>query len=305
MARPVNPLIIDAAQHQELEQMIKRPTTPQREVRRARIVLLRAEGKSQETVAAQIGVNRPVVAKWEKRFREAGLVGWAEARRSGQKPSVEVAIRAQIVTEVTQPPTGRTRWSSRAMAKAKGVSAHTVQRLWRANDLKPHLRRTFKLSRDRNFEAKFWDVIGLYLNPPDRALVLCCDKKSQCQALERTQPGLPLGIGHITTATHDYTRHGTVTLFAALGYLDGKIMRRTASRHTHREGLGFLQHILLGEKSYLRHRRVPKGQLWLGTLLCTAGIFLLLPFTQMIASMGKKPNDLFTVEVAAPPRLRP
>ncbi|MCC5025055.1 MAG: IS630 family transposase [Candidatus Synoicihabitans palmerolidicus] len=243
MARPVNPLIIHAAQHQELEQMIKRPTAPQREVRRARIVLLRAEGKSQEPVAAQIGVNRPVVAKWEKRFREAGLAGWAEARRSGRKPSVDVAIRAQIVTEVTQPPAGRTRWSSRAMAKAEGVSAHTVQRLWRANDLKPHLRRTFKLSRDRNFEAKFWDVIGLYLNPPDRALVLCGDEKSQCQALERTQPSLPWGIGHIKTATHDYTRHGTVTLFAALGYLDGKIMRRTASRHTHREWLGFLQHI--------------------------------------------------------------
>ncbi|MCC5023825.1 MAG: helix-turn-helix domain-containing protein [Candidatus Synoicihabitans palmerolidicus] len=115
MALPINPLIIDAAQHQELEQMIKRPTTPQRKVRRARIVLLRAEGKSQEPVAAQIGVNRPVVAKWEKRFREAGLTGWAEARRSGRKPSVDVAIRAQIVTEVTQPPAGRTRWSSRAM----------------------------------------------------------------------------------------------------------------------------------------------------------------------------------------------
>ncbi|MCC5024092.1 MAG: helix-turn-helix domain-containing protein [Candidatus Synoicihabitans palmerolidicus] len=117
------------------------------------------------------------------------MAGWAEARRSGRKPSVDVAIRAQIVTEVTQPPAGRTRWSSRAMAKAtKGVSAHSVQRLWRANDLKLHLQRTFKLSRDRNFEAKFGDVIGLYLNPPDRALVLCGDEKSQCQALERTQP---------------------------------------------------------------------------------------------------------------------
>lgn len=243
MPRPISPLAVDARQHQELEKMIKRPTTPQREVRRARIVLLRAAGNSQEAVATQIGVNRPVVAKWEKRFRESGLAGLAEAKRSGRKPSVDVTIRDQIITEVTQPPVGRTRWSSRSMAKAKGVSAHTVQRLWRANDLKPHLQRTFKLSRDRDFEAKFWDVIGLYLNPPDRALVLCCDEKSQCQALERTQPGLPLGIGHIKTATHDYTRHGTITLFAALDYLDGKIMRRTAPRHTHREWLGFLKHL--------------------------------------------------------------
>jgi transposase len=129
------------------------------------------------------------------------------------------------------------------MAKATGVSKATVQRLWSANDIKPHLVRTFKLSRDLQFEAKFWDVIGLYLDPPDRALVLCCDEKSQCQALERTQPGLPLGIGHIRTKTHDYTRHGTITLFAALSYLDGKIFAQTAPRHTHRQWLAFLKHL--------------------------------------------------------------
>ena len=113
--------------------------------------------------------------------------------------------------------------------------------LWQANDIKPHLTRTFKLSNDPQFEARFWDVIGLYLNPPDRALVLCCDEKSQCQALERTQPGLPLGVGHIKTRTHDYIRHGTVTLFAALSYLDGKILSRTAEQHTHKEWLAFLK----------------------------------------------------------------
>jgi transposase len=129
------------------------------------------------------------------------------------------------------------------MARAVGISHDSVQRIWKANDLKPHLTRTFKLSRDPQFETKFWDVIGLYLNPPDKALVLCCDEKSQCQALERTQPGLPLGAGHIKTRTHDYYRHGTITLFAALNYLDGKIISRTEARHTHVEWLRFLKQL--------------------------------------------------------------
>jgi len=134
------------------------------------------------------------------------------------------------------------------MARQVGLSPASVQRIWAANEIKPHLTRTFKLSRDPNFEAKFWDVIGLYLNPPDRALVLCCDEKSQCQALERTQPGLPLGLGHIRTRTHDYIRHGTVTLFAAMNYLDGKILSTTAPRHTHVEWLAFLKKL---------HRQTP------------------------------------------------
>ena len=129
------------------------------------------------------------------------------------------------------------------MAKHAGVSKSHVQSLWSRNDIKPHVRRTFKLSRDPNFEPKFWDIIGLYLNPPQKALILCCDEKSQCQALERTQPGLPLGVGHVCTATHDYIRHGTVTLFAALSYLDGKIISQTGKRHTHAEWLKFLKHI--------------------------------------------------------------
>lgn len=129
------------------------------------------------------------------------------------------------------------------MARHAGVSKSHVQRLWRANDLKPHLRRTFKLSRDARFEEKFWDVIGLYLDPPDKALILCCDENSQCQALERTQPGLPLGVGHIATQTHDYYRHGTITLFAALNYLEGKLIGMTAARHRHQEWLRFLKKI--------------------------------------------------------------
>jgi len=125
------------------------------------------------------------------------------------------------------------------MAKAKGVSAYTVQKLWQANDLK----HSFKVSNDPRFEEKFWDVIGLYLNPPERALALCCDEKSQCQALERTQTALPLGPRKVRTGTHDYIRHGTITLFAALSYLDGKIFRQTAAQHTHKEWLGFLKNL--------------------------------------------------------------
>jgi transposase/transcriptional regulator with XRE-family HTH domain len=181
------------------------------------------------------------VVHWEKRFLKGGIEGLREARRSGRPPVITEELKAQIISEAVRPPPGHTQWSTRKMAKAKGVSNQTVHKLWRANDLKPHLKRTFKLSRDKNFEAKFWDVIGLYLDPPDRALVLCCDEKSQCQALERTQPGLPLGVGHVRTSTHDYIRHGTLTLFAALNYLDGKIFRQTAPRHTHKQWLAFLK----------------------------------------------------------------
>lgn len=129
------------------------------------------------------------------------------------------------------------------MAREAGISPDSVHRIWRANDIKPHLVETFKVSKDKHFEEKFWDVIGLYLDPPERALVLCCDEKSQCQALERTQPGLPLGVGEIRTKTHDYKRHGTITLFAALDYLDGKLIARTEEQHTHVEWLRFLKQI--------------------------------------------------------------
>ena len=129
------------------------------------------------------------------------------------------------------------------MAKEVGISPDSVHRIWRANDIKPHLVQIFKLSNDKRFEEKFWDVIGLYLDPPERALVLCCDEKCQCQALERTQPGLPLGVGEIRTKTHDYKRHGTITLFAALNYLDGKLISRTEAHHTHVEWLRFLKQI--------------------------------------------------------------
>jgi transposase len=189
------------------------------------------------------------VSKWSQRFEHSGLDGLQDKAGRGRKPWLPLKKIEQVITKVTQPPAGRSRWSVRSMAQAVGISSYSVHRIWKQNDLKPHLTRTFKISNDKHFEQKFWDVVGLYLNPPDKALVLCCDEKSQCQALERTQPGLPLGIGHIRTRTHDYKRHGTVTLFAALNYLEGKIISRTESKHTHVEWLRFLRQI---------HRETPK-----------------------------------------------
>ncbi len=151
MARPIRVLPLDSVQLRELQTMIKRPKASQREVRRARIILARAEGHSQQQTADLVGVNRPVVAKWENRFLQSGLDGLTEARRSGRKPAIAAQTRAEIITQATTPPPGRTQWSSRTMAKAKGVSHHTVQRLWRANDIKPHVTRTFKISNDKNF----------------------------------------------------------------------------------------------------------------------------------------------------------
>lgn len=243
-------------------------------VTRATIVLLRADGHSQQETALLAGVQRVVVGKWEKRFRERGVEGLAEMARSGRPPRLADETKAGIVTGAVRPPAGQTRWSTRTMAKAKGVSNATVHRLWRANDIKPHVTRTFKLSNDKDFEPKFWDVIGLYLDPPDKALVFCCDEKSQCQALERTQPGLPLGTGHIRTRTHDYIRHGTLTLFAALNYLDGRIIRRTAERHTHAEWLAFLKqidkeapeglalHLIIDNYSTHKHPKVKSWITW-------------------------------------------
>jgi transposase len=243
MGRPVKQLALTLEERIELRNRVRAATTPQRDSLRARIILQRARGEKIEDVADQLGVSVACVSKWSSRFETDGLPGLKDASGRGRKPSLPKEKIEQVLTRVTQPPKGRRRWSVRTMARAVGISHDSVQRIWKANDLKPHLTRTFKLSRDPQFETKFWDVIGLYLNPPDKALVLCCDEKSQCQALERTQPGLPLGAGHIKTKTHDYYRHGTITLFAALNYLDGKIISRTETRHTHVEWLRFLKQL--------------------------------------------------------------
>jgi len=233
-----------------LQQVVGRKTSEQRSVLRARIVLLSAEGETDLDIAGQLGVNRHTVRLWRQRFRDQGLAGLADAPGRGRKPYLDPAAKQAILSGAVQPPAHRTRWSCRSMARSQKVSPSTVQRIWSSNDIQPHLTRTFKISNDAHFEEKFWDVIGLYMNPPDKALVLCCDEKSQCQALERTQPALPLGVGHIRTATHDYIRHGTVTLFAALNYLEGKVVSMLADKHRHQEWLKFLKRI---------DRETPKG----------------------------------------------
>ena len=243
MSRPIKPLVITDEQRRQLRSLINRPTATHRQHQRAWIILNRADGLSQTQAAKKAGLSRQRVVQWEKRFVKSGLAGLEEAKRSGRKPSISHEVRQKILTRATQPPPHRARWSVRSMGQSLGVSKATVQRLWSANEIKPHITRTFKLSNDKHFETKFWDVIGLYLNPPDKALVLCCDEKSQCQALERTQPGLPLKGGHPCTRTHDYKRHGTVTLFAALSYLEGKIFSATAAKHTHRQWLAFLKQL--------------------------------------------------------------
>lgn len=274
MSRPVRALSVSSEQLHELRAIVNRPTATHREHQRARMILNRANGLSQGEAAKKAGLSRQRVAAWEKRFSQKGLAGLSEAKRSGRKPSLDPRIRNQILTRATQPLPHRARWSVRTMAKSVGVSKATVQRLWSANDIKPHLTRTFKLSNDKQFETKFWDVIGLYLNPPDRALVLCCDEKSQCQALERTQPSLPLKGGHPCTKTHDYKRHGTITLFAALSYLDGKILSTTAAKHTHRQWLAFLKqmdketpsdltlHLIIDNYSTHKHAKVQSWINW-------------------------------------------
>jgi transposase len=243
VARPVSVLDLTAEEKTHLLSVARSKTGSQRDGLRARIVLRRSEGAGEAEVAQALGTSLTTVSLWSRRFELEGLSGLKDRPGRGRKAWLAADKVRQVVTKVVQPPRGKKKWSTRSMAAAAGLSHQSVHRIWKANDLKPHLRRTFKISNDPQFERKFWDVIGLYLNPPDKALVLCCDEKSQCQALERTQPGLPLGMGHIRTQTHDYKRHGTITLFAALNYLDGKILSRTEPRHTHVEWLRFLKQL--------------------------------------------------------------
>ena len=273
MARPISLIELTPEERRTLVQRAHARTTAQRDALRARIILLRAEGRKEAEVAQLTGTSLTTVSLWSSRFEEQGLAGLQDKKGRGRKPFLPLEKVRQVITRVTQPPKGKRRWSTRTMARAVGISADSVRRIWKANDLKPHLTRTFKLSSDPEFEKKFWDVIGLYLNPPDKALVLCCDEKSQCQALERSQPGLPLGVGHIRTKTHDYYRHGTITLFAALNYLDGRILSRTERRHTHVEWLRFLKqmdratpadldlHLIVDNYATHKHHNVKN---WLG-----------------------------------------
>jgi transposase len=236
---------LQAAERTQLEQWESAPGTPQQVALRCRIILGALAGEQNVAIAEKLGVSRPTVLLWRKRVREQGIGElWQIAPGRGRKPQYDQARRERIIqaTLHSKPP-GMTHWSCRLMAEAQQVSPSTVNRLWQLHNLKPHLSRTFKLSRDRKFLEKLTDVVGLYLNPPQKALVLCLDEKSQIQALDRTQPGLPLKKGRCGTMTHDYKRNGTTTLFAALNVLDGKVIGECHPRHRHQEWLRFLRRL--------------------------------------------------------------
>jgi transposase len=216
MARPILQLQANDEELIEMGRMVRGKEVAAGDRFRAKIILLRLEGKAETEVAKTLGCSMGAVCKWSKRFDAYGIAGLKEAPGRGRKARLRIEKLSVVVDRATRPPQGRTRWSVRSMAREAGVSKSTVQRIWSHNEIKPHRLETFKISNDPNFEEKFWDVIGLYLDPPERALVLCCDEKSQCQALERTQRPLPLKKGYVRTQTHDYIRHGTITLFAAL-----------------------------------------------------------------------------------------
>jgi transposase len=238
-------ILLSPEEKQLLERFARGRSTPARLVQRAQIVLLASEGKENREIAADLGIVRHTVGRWRSRYAQLGLAGIEkDSPRSGRLPTISEEVIQEVIRKTTQEtPSNATHWSTRSMAKATGLSAATIRRIWRRHGLKPHRVRTFKLSNDPRFAEKLEEVIGLYLNPPEHALVLCVDEKSQIQALDRTQPGLPIKKGRLGTMTHDYKRNGTTTLFAALSTLDGTVIGSCMPRHRHQEWLKFLKQI--------------------------------------------------------------
>src|ERR1700680_2276505 len=243
MPRPTPVLAVSEDQRKQIEQWRAALGTPQQVALRGRIVLAAGHGKSEAASATEMNVNRKTVRLWRERFVAKGLPGlWEIAPGRGRKATYDAErIKAVIDATLQSKPKGMTHWSCRLMAANQGISKSTVSNLWRSHNLKPHRTKTFKLSRDPKFLQKLTAVVGLYLNPPDQAIVLCVDEKSQIQALDRTQPGLPLKKGRCGTMTHDYKRYGTTTLFAALDVAQGKVIGDFHKRHRHQEYLQFLR----------------------------------------------------------------
>src|SRR5258707_5670639 len=243
MPRPTPVLVLSEHQQKQIEQWLAALGTPQQVALRGRIVLAAGHGKSEAAIAAEMDINRKTVRLWRERFVAQGLSGlWEIAPGRGRKATYDPErIKSVIDATLQSKPKGMTHWSCRLMAANQRISKSTVSNLWRSHNIKPHRTKTFKLSRDPKFLEKLTDVIGLYLNPPDQAMVLCVDEKSQIQALNRTQPGLPLKKGRCGTMTHDYKRNGTATLFAALNTLNGKVISMWDQRHRHQEWLRFLR----------------------------------------------------------------
>ena len=238
-------LIMSAEQRQTLEAWVRARNTPQKIVLRSNICLLASEGLSHNAIAKRLITSRPTVILWTNRFQEQGLAGLSEDAPHGtSKRQIDMEkVKAIVEATLHTTPKDGTHWSTRTMAKDQGVSHATIQRIWEAHGLQPHRLKNFKLSQDKHFEEKLTDVVGMYLNPPDKAVVLCVDEKTQIQALDRTQPGLPMKKGRCGTMTHDYKRNGTTCLFAAMNVLEGKVIGSCYPRHRNIEFLKFLRTI--------------------------------------------------------------
>jgi transposase len=253
MAQTVSP-IVNSVERAHLNAVVEDRNRPQKHAQRARIILLSAERRTVLDVAARSGASRPSVWRWQQRFAEEGVAGLLRdrTRKPGKAPLSLATIARVLALPCGKAPKAATHWTGRMVAKAIGVSLSAVQRIWEAHRLQPHRIRTFKKSNDPAFAAKVEDIVGLYMNPPAHAVVVSIDEKSQIQALDRTQPGLPLKPGKCGTMTHDYKRHGTTTLFAALNILDGTVVGRCMPKHTHKEFIKFLNAV---------ERVVPAGKI--------------------------------------------
>lgn len=270
MSRTTQPIKLESSEQATLETWARSRSMPLRQVQRAKIILMAVSGKNNKDIAATLGLSRPTIQLWRERFLALRLAGLEkDAPRPGRKHRISSAkIKAVVEATLHTKPANATHWSTRSMAKAQDLSEASIRRIWQMHNLKPHLTETFKLSRDKHFVEKLTDVVGLYLNPPEKALVLCVDEKSQIQALERTQPELPLRPGIPARQTHDYKRNGTTTLFAALNLLDGKVIGDCMPRHRHQEFIRFLKkidvetpkdrqlHLIVDNYSTHKHQRV-------------------------------------------------
>ena len=272
--RPIAPIVLSDDDKSQLMSIAHSRTLPHGVVRRAQIVLACAEGETNTSIAQRMHLTKATVGKWRQRYRDYGIEGLHDELRAGRPRTHEDDRVAEVInTALQSKPAEGTQWSVRSMAQHSGVSKSTVQRWFNLFGLQPHRQRHFKLSNDPFFIEKVRDIVGLYLNPPDHAVVLCVDEKTQVQALQRTQPLLPMGLGYVEGVTHDYIRHGTTTLFAALDVASGEVITQCKRRHRHQEFLAFLRHIdasVPGDfdvhlivDNYATHKH-PKVKNWLG-----------------------------------------
>ena len=270
MAKPLPSINLTKAEKKALNCIINKRTSPQGLVTRANIVLLANEMKSTDEIMKTLSVSRTTVVKWRRKFLKNRLHGLQDAPRPGRKPLYDQEAVAKLISKTLEPPEHATQWSTREMAKEFAMGHMTVHRIWKRNDLKPHLVKTFKYSNDKLLQEKIIDIVGLYLNPPENTIVLSVDEKSSIQALDRTQPLLPLKPHHIERRTHDYKRHGTATLFAALDTATGEVLGKCYKRHRHQEFIHFLNlinrnaakekdiHIITDNYSTHKHEKVKK-----------------------------------------------